>query len=71
MPCQAVDGLRELVYSLYVPLSPSSEARPLLPLWMGKAGGLGGHLLTLAGQLVVQDSWTDRWHTEALQCRYT
>lgn len=29
------------------------------------------HLLALAGQVLAQDSCTDRWHTEALQCRYT
>lgn len=68
MPHQAVHGLRELVHSLHVLLAPSMDARPLLSLC---GTGRLRHLLALAGQVVVQDSCTDRWHTEALQCRYT
>lgn len=39
MPCQAVHGLWELAHSLHIFLPPSLEARPLLPLWMGKQEG--------------------------------
>lgn len=69
MPCQATHGSRELVHRLHVPYSPAWRLGPCCP--SGQGSRRPGHLLALAGQVVVQDSCTDRWHTEALQCRYT